>query len=333
MALETLHGQGLLHNNLDNWSILTSASEEPDFQLTGFEWSMRLTSVDDARDKRANIRPRTNKFNSFREDWGNLGRIAADLVGAPRDKLSQFALAPSSVAEHLTALEVRALRKLISIEPLLRLDGEVVGLLIDEIMNDLASEAAGRDIKHHLVVRVGPGTHLSDEIRRVTDGDIEADDTEAQLEFVRNDLSDAPLLLAVRESRDTPDFRLVLQGHHLLYRLTDYRHPRHQQVASWEFAQTDSVDRRPPVATNLVGQFTLDPSSLEFLTTGNAAARYPLLRGRLVSWDELRTKFRSVEEHLTPESRFKRALSLTQMLEMAFAAADTFPVQILGVDP
>src|SRR5882724_1266773 len=41
-ALDILHSQGLLHCNLDTWSVLTSDGTDLDFQLTGFEWSMRL---------------------------------------------------------------------------------------------------------------------------------------------------------------------------------------------------------------------------------------------------------------------------------------------------
>jgi serine/threonine protein kinase len=43
-GLETLHAQGLLHRNLGAWSVLTAGGVEPDFQLTGFEWTMRLSS-------------------------------------------------------------------------------------------------------------------------------------------------------------------------------------------------------------------------------------------------------------------------------------------------
>jgi hypothetical protein len=45
LALETLHAQGLLHRNLDTWAVLTGGSDEADFQLTGFEWSMRIVGA------------------------------------------------------------------------------------------------------------------------------------------------------------------------------------------------------------------------------------------------------------------------------------------------
>jgi hypothetical protein len=331
-ALEKLHLQGLLHRNLDAWAILTAGSEEADFQLTGFEWSMRVAAVDDERDRRGRLRPASDKYDSFRRDWAALGWIATGLMGVSPEKLADLTLIPSAVADHLSATEVRVLRNLISIEPLLRLDGEVIAGAIDNLVADLGAEAAGRDAKHHLVVRVRPGSRLSDEIRRLTDDAIEADDLDGQVAFVGDDLAEAPLLMAIRLSQDAPGFRLVLRGHNLTYRLTEYRNPRHQTSASWEFAQTDSFDGLPPASVNVLGQISLDPHSLDLLTAGAASESYPRLRGKLASWDQLRRRFEAESAPLNMEAKFRRALSLSQMLEMAFAAADTFPVHILGSD-
>ncbi|MGK9055253.1 AAA domain-containing protein [Neorhizobium petrolearium] len=329
LALETLHLQGLLHRNLDSWAILTAANEEPDFQLTGFEWSMRLSAVDDAKDKRGKMRPAFDRYDSFRQDWASLGWLAADLLGASRDKVAQLALAPSSVADHLSATEVRVLRQLISAQPLLRLDGEVIALAIDEVISGLTSEIAGHDAKHYLVARVGTGSRLAEDIHRVTDGDIETDDTKRQLRFISDDLSESPQLMAVKLGPPQQGFRLVLRGHHLIYRLGEYRHPRQQTSASWEFASIEGTDIQPPVASNVIGQFPLDANSLEVMSTGVATESYPRLRGKLNSWEEIRRKFETEETVMTPEARFRRALSLSQLLEMAFAVYDTFPVQIL----
>jgi hypothetical protein len=66
-ALDILHSQGLLHRNIDAWSILTSGSEEPDFQLTGFEWSMRLAGGDQSA-ARSSRKERAKEFDSFNAD-------------------------------------------------------------------------------------------------------------------------------------------------------------------------------------------------------------------------------------------------------------------------
>jgi DNA polymerase III delta prime subunit len=327
-ALESLHNQGLLHRNLDDWSVLTSGSEEPDFQLTGFEWSVRVAAVGNEKDRRDKVRAEHDRYVSFRRDWGALGWLAIEMMGVAREKISNLNSSPSSVSDHLIASEVRLLRHIASIEPILRLDGEVICNSIDELIADLGAEAAGRDAKHHLVIRLGAGTRFSDEIRRITDGEIEADDLESQLAFVRDDLNARPLLMAVRYGPDMPGFRLVLRGQNICYRLTEYRHPKHPTASSWEFAQTDNFDANPPASVNVLGQISLDPQSLELLSPTVASQSYPRMRGKLASWDQLRKGFELESAPPTEEARFRRALCLSQLLEMAFAAADVFPVQI-----
>ena len=46
-ALELLHSQGIIHRNLDPWAVVGTFGDEPDFRLTGVEWSMRLATVED----------------------------------------------------------------------------------------------------------------------------------------------------------------------------------------------------------------------------------------------------------------------------------------------
>ena len=145
---------------------------------------------------------------------------------------------------------------------------------------------------------------------------------------MRDDLAEAPLLIALRSGLEGAPLRLILQGLHLSYRLTEYRTPRYQTSASWEFAQTESFDAQAPASVNIIGQMALDPHSLDVMTAGTALESYPRLRGKLASWDQLKQRLEEKGAPIRAEDRFRRALSLSLMLEMAFAAADTFPVQI-----
>jgi len=43
-ALGIVHAQGLVHGGLTGDCVMTHGDEEPDFQLTGFEWSLWLTA-------------------------------------------------------------------------------------------------------------------------------------------------------------------------------------------------------------------------------------------------------------------------------------------------
>ncbi|MCP1469598.1 hypothetical protein J3E64_001280 [Sphingobium sp. OAS761] len=323
-GLETLHAQGLLHRNLDGWSILTTGSEEPDFLLTGFEWSMRIMGATATPRRRAAAKGGTDSFN---QDWSQFGGLAALLLGADRQRLVDKAIIPSAVADHLSASEVRLLRELLHIDPLDRLDGEVVAQRIDEIIGSLGAEAAGRDAKLHIVFRLAPGAPITDRIRR-EDPDIEADDLIAQFEWIRADLAETPLLLFVRTGEEGDDGRLVLRGHRLCYSLKPYQVNR-EASPSWDFALCESVERDAPVPYNLLGQQPVPVETLELMTQREARERFPRLRGKLRSWDEMRRRFARLASSVSEEDLTHRAFVLTQFLETLLAATDVFPVDVV----
>ncbi|MCG0995936.1 AAA domain-containing protein [Acetobacter indonesiensis] len=323
-GLETLHVQGLLHRNIDGWAVLTTGSDEPDFLLTGFEWSMRIMGATPTPRRRAAT---TGEMDSFSRDWSQFGELAATLLGADRKRLADKSIIPSAVSGHLPASEVRLLRELLYIDVLDRLDGELVALRIDEIVGSLGAEAAGRDAKLHLVFRLAPGAPITDRIRR-EDPDIEANDLIAQFDWIRADLAEAPLLLFLRTREEDSDGRLVLRGHRLCYSLKPYQINR-ESSSSWDFALCESVERDAPVPFNLLGQQPIPVGMLELMTQREARERFPRLRGKLRSWDELRRRFLRLTTNVTEEDLTHRAFVLTQFIETLLAATDVFPIDIV----
>lgn len=323
-ALDLLHDQGLLHRNLDEWAVLTAGGDEPDFQLTGFEWSMRIIGPAPAADrrKRAGV-----EVNSFNQDWLLYGLLAAQLLEARPERLTSFSLSASDVAEHLSAAEVRLLRNIIGVDKLERMDGEVVIGRIDEVLADLSAEAAGRDAKLHLVFSLGPRSSLSANIRAASNGEIETHDIDAQAQFIEADLADAPLLQAI-QLPGQPAVRLLLQGHNLSYWINEYRHPRPNATASWEFAYCDSTARQLPAPSNVKARRSLDATALECLTVPEAADKYPRVRGRVRTWDELRRTLDTKTRASVPEDEIHRALVLTLFLDALYGAAEVFPVEV-----
>lgn len=83
LALEILHSQGLLHRKLDIWSVITAGNREADFQLTGFEWAVRLTSA-----AKASAKPTRGSDDnySFKHDWLLFSLLGAELLGVSRDR-------------------------------------------------------------------------------------------------------------------------------------------------------------------------------------------------------------------------------------------------------
>jgi AAA domain len=326
-ALEILHSQGLLHRKLDVWSVLTAGDQQADFQLTGFEWAVRLNSS-----KRKINKPKDGESDdenySFRHDWLLLSLLAARLLGANQDRLLDLRIAPFEVADHLAAEEVRLLRAIANGEILERGEASAVSR-IEEVVRLLGARVAGLETKFYLTVRLGGGAPLAGAIRQATDNEIEVDDISAQLGFIKADLSENPLLLLVKTPVAGEQPRLLLRGHQLIYALRPYRHPRPQAVPSWEFAYCEVIEPRAPAPVNLLGSVAVDSASIEILSTSSANERFPLLRGKLRQWGELRQKLDSQQKNQSPQELFHRALTLTQFLEALIAAAEVYPVEIV----
>lgn len=321
-GLETLHAQGLLHRSLDAWSVLTAGGIEPDFQLTGFEWTMRLSSGELPQTLFAGTQ--SQQRDSFARDWVAFGLLAADMLGVSRDRLLNPAIVPFELAAHVTVTEAKLLRMLVQLIPMASLNGETIAAKIDDVQRDLAASIANRQAKLLLTLRLGPGSKLSDRIRGASDFEIEADDLSAQIAFVADDLGEAPLLIGVRY-KDSPDLRLMLQGRSLLYRLQEFRT---SASSSWEIAYSESDAPVAPAPVNVVGQLALQPATLEVIALSEAYARFPRIRGKVQSWDELAKSFERDITESSPEDSVHRALVLLQLIEALYAASDVFPVEV-----
>ena len=328
-GLDTLHAQGLLHRNIDEWAILGTGGNEPDFQLTGFEWSLRLMSAATGQKPPTKSEIESAAPASFLEDWKGFGLLAARLMGINIQKLVDLSAPASSVSEYASIEEVRLLRNLVQSEPLDRLDGEVVARRITDILVVLDAEVAGRDPKLHLVVRLGTGSPLSEQVRECIDGDIDIGSTGEQLKAIEDDLSEGALLLAIRQSNGT-DFRLALQGKSLTYSLSAYTSPKGIAESTWEFAYSDRAEKLPPASVNLLGTIKIQPESIELLTARDAADRFGRLRGKLTSWQTYRKQFETQIATPSREARVHQAIAITQYLEALFAAADAYPVEVQG---
>jgi hypothetical protein len=323
-GLEILHSQGLLHRNLDRWSILTSGGEESDFQLTGFEWSLRLISA--APRPQREVTRVSPSAASFLEDWKAFGRLAADLLRINVDRLQDQAVLASDVSEYLTIEETRLLRNLVQAEPLDRLDGELIARRIAELQDVLQGEIAATDAKFCLVVRLGVDSKLSESIREAFSEQVEIDDIQEQVDIIKADLGESALLLAVKVPGES--FRLVLQGKQFLYALYPYVYPRGINPPTWQFAYCDRTDKSNPAFTNLEGQLPLESEAIEVITAQQAFERYPRSRGKTADWSQLRASLEAEQAPVSREMRFHQALALTQFIETLFAVADVFPVEV-----
>jgi AAA domain len=324
VALEALHGEGMLHRDLDAWSVLSGGGEEPDFQLTGFEWSMRL--VASGSKGKGNPRKAAEASVSFRADWAAFSKLASRLVDADWARVNNPSIPAFGVADHLFAAEVRLLRNLAGIEPLDRLDGDVVLKQVDQIIASVAADAAGKDMKLQLVFDLRADSPIGRLI--ATHRGIDTMSIVAELPaIIEADLSNRPMLVGVLEDGDDT-LKLLLRGHDYWYRLRAYR-ASNQATPSWEYAECGTMAKQGPAPINVVGTIQLASDELELMTLAEARQRFPRSRGRLRSWDTLRTRLTAPERKDDAALEFHHALTLTLIIELLFAVAESFPVRLL----
>lgn len=326
-ALELLHAQGVIHRNIDPWAVVTALGDVPDFRLTGFEWSMRMAAMR-AGETHASGRGRALAA-SFTQDWRNLGLLICDLIGAPAERVADLKLLPSEIATHLSPPEGRVLRLMIGAQPAERLDGQTIARQIEEVIAAIEADVAGKEMKSLLALRLGPDSELSEAIRKASDNEIEMQDTAAQLQFAADDLSDEPFLAREKGHGGAEYARTILLGRRLTYTLLPYKQPNSTTPANWEFALCDRAAPGRPPAGALAGFARIEPASVELHAAVEAQKIFPLRRGRVARWDERVSGFEPVESKKTDLQRKHQAFALLSILEMAYAAADIFPVEIL----
>lgn len=119
-AIALLHAQGLLHRHLDENSILTyeyASDDYNDFQLTGFEWSIRMPTLTSSK---INTSTNISKLSTFAADWRDLGILISRLLKIDLDKLKDLSNTVDYFVDkhNLTISEVSLIRSLIGILPI-----------------------------------------------------------------------------------------------------------------------------------------------------------------------------------------------------------------------
>lgn len=317
-GLDLLHLQGMLHRNMNPWSILTADTSEPDFQLTGFEWSMRILGLDAL--PRGVGSTATGDRHSFLRDWLGLGQICIRLFDINPQRIADASIPSHEVAEFLTAAETRLVRQLLQVIPSHRLDGKAVVAGIEKILLSLDATIQNEELVYHLVLSLGTRGLISEVVREASESEIEMESESDQLTFIENDLAN-PILLLLK------DERLALRGARLTYYLSDFRRTKDQIPTNWEIAYCGSASISNRSSATPINSMPLVANSLQLTPHSQAAAMF---RGRPrgTSWVTVRGHLSPSKEENPRETRFRKSLALTQMLDYAFAATDVFPVDV-----
>ncbi|WP_375404233.1 AAA domain-containing protein [uncultured Sphingomonas sp.] len=326
-AIGILHGQGLLHRNIDAWAVMTDGGEDPDFLLTGFEWSMRLAAAPPAHSRK----PRST-VHSFYEDWRALGNLVAlildiESASGPREP---YRADPAANIDFLSGPERDLLRTLVAADPIARLDCDVVSDHVRRILPALEQQRLGTEPKLMLALQLDAERDLSKQIRAASGNTVALGDYPAQLAFISEALLDQPRLVKTSGHDGREGYRIVCNRLNLAVR--PFTNPRTQEQ-SWTMAQCGLLERdRPPMA-QIKGSASLEGLHIEVITLGEARRRAPRLQGRTTRWDEL-----IVVEPLDPlvasmrsNTRYAAAM-LVQVVDMLWRATQIWPVRRVSLD-
>ena len=328
-GLELLHSQGLLHRNLSTWSVLTSGGAEIDFQLTGFEWSMRLAANDGKSSTRTS--PIKISGDSFTRDWQDFGQLTVQLLGLG-SKIHNRAIPNHEVSETYGADEIRLVRQLLQVVPTELVDGNFVIGRIDEVLMVIDAQAKGKDPRFNLVLTLGANSDLSQKVREASGGEIEMDDVAGQKAYILSDLV-SPRLISERIVNQPGAFNLILRGLHLSYHLRDYRFGPEKTPSNWDAASCSRAQSTLPLGHNIVTSLPLSRLALNLMTNVEMRANTARTRERFTSWEELRTRLKPEAETASRERELRKSFALMQMLEYLYSAVELFPVQIVEPPP
>ncbi len=326
-ALGMVHGQGLVHGRISADAVMTDGAEEPDFQLTGFEWSLWLSGDGPGRGQAKvgskGAAARADQY-SFAEDWRALGRLLASCLQTTVAASGDLRPAQGA-AVHLSTSEASFVRRMVNPTRLDNLDAASLLRGIDDIVVEVAKSSASRS--GSFILCFARGARLGEGVFDATDGEIPVDELRSQLDWVRGDLDGGARLL-VPKAFDPANGRLRLVTANMAY---DLGAVRQDGVAAWDVAVCTRVERRgEDFRIGDVEEHDLRQGVEVVLTERQALDTRARLGPDALDWSaysQSRTPTRADDRG----TLVRRALLLVQVVEAVVKALEIYPVQVLDV--
>jgi hypothetical protein len=325
-ALGIIHAQGLVHGNIDLTSIMTEGADVPDFQLTGFEWSLRV-ATDESKAKHSKSQgkaiPRPAKY-SFEEDWRSLGRLIGQLLDVGiRSSGELYSLGKLSTPLSLSNGERVLLKRLAAPARTDNLEAQSIARAIDDVITEVGRSGATR--AGTLVLMFTPASKLGEAVFDLSGGQIAVDEYRRQLDWVRADLDNGAVLLAPKDF-DPSTSRLQLLTATMRYLLAPFRQ---DGSVAWDIGVCITAEPRP----DAISFHEQEEHELLQPVEVVGATRFALeLRARLgpdvLDWSAFASPERSRGIETRVES-IQRALLLIQVIEAVLKALEVYPIEII----
>tara|TARA_R100000365_G_C2748676_1_gene81189 strand:+ start:1494 stop:3026 length:1533 start_codon:yes stop_codon:yes gene_type:complete len=326
-ALGIIHAQGLVHGRLSASSIMTEGADEPDFQLTGFEWSLWLTADTDDR-SHAKIGTvaalhRTECY-SFAEDWRQLGLLAAECLGAEVRSSGEIQTRGDLEAPlELHVPERVLLKRLISPARMDQLDAASIGRAIDDLIPSVSRATSAH--AGAFILTFDQQSGLGEAVYDATGGEIAIDEYRRQLDWVQADIDGGATLLVPRQF-DPASTWLKLVTDNMIYRLRAFRD---EGAVVWDIGVCQAIAVRHEIFS--LGDAEEHALAQSVMVTANAREAKET-RGRLgpeaLDWSAFSESGQDVS--IQDESAaIRRGLLLVQVVEAVVKALDVYPIEIL----
>ncbi len=326
-ALGIIHAQGLVHGQLTADAIMTEGSDEPDFQLGGFEWSLWL-NADSPEETHANVgavaAARRSESYSFAQDWRALGLVAIECLDMEVRASSEiFPRRGSEVPISLQIPERVLLKRMIAPTRMDQLDADSITRTIDDLLTSV-----GRSVttpSGSFVMTFDRQSKLAEAVYDISRGEIAIDEYRRQLDWVRADLDGGATLLVPRSDGDSTRLKLVTEN--IIYHLRAFRD---EGVALWDLAVCQNVEVRSD--TFRIGDAEAHPLMQVIVVAGNsreAQETRARLGPNLLDWSAFSSN-PSEHDTGTEVEAVRRALLLVQLVEAVVKALEVYPVQVLS---
>lgn len=308
-ALGILHDQAIVHGRLTLDCIFTEGGREPDFRLSGFEWSIQLGSDAESGPMAASWK-RLGLPCSFRADWAALGVVARKLLGEEERTDSET---------RATELEDGVLSLLQVPRPNQPLDAQIIVRDIEAVVADLHRLEGGR--RGQLLLLPNPAT-LGPTLISHLGVEIDPDDFEAHCNWIQADLG-SDVRVAARHERDerlqcelvTDAFRYIVEP---MRHVTDWRVGYLKLLIPNDGRGTGTAEPR-----QLHSPVTVVPNRKE------ASATAQRLGPSAIEWDQFS---RPPEADELPPANVRDALFAIEVIEAVAATLDAFPVCVENMD-
>ncbi|MDV4307964.1 AAA domain-containing protein [Acinetobacter baumannii] len=345
-AVDFLHSQGILHRNLDKDAILIGDEvHNNNFQLTGFEWSIRIqnfaSNISRQQASCKNIKNHLPQIYSFSSDWYALGLVIVELLNTDVSDINDIGISSTIVAQKtkLSVREISLIRALLGLTkirasiPSESLNGELIEEYIEKNILHYLDESESlpydlifafpkfpEDTEAGLRQRVGLRTAVNEKYEEKFS--IYTDDESDLFKFVCQDLSENPVLLSFIYGGKPA---LLLKGTELIY-LLEPNKPSRNSEKTWDAAYCQAAFREMPEVLKNNDFLFLDTKQLKFWS--NRQSQNFSFR----SWENLLAKVNTGLDGKTEKQKeIVDSFIICHLTEMAYARSEIYPVNILNI--